>query len=190
MYTAEQLCHYCEFDKEEVLVSCNKMSIKNNYACNDHEAILLGKTDEYCDILKKYFVENVKEYLDECEMTIKKANKAIIAKKIYDFIIKYPLFLIKQPKFLATVQNKLTEFTFEDPNVMGDFIVSEYKIKLEEIIGNTKPIKNETKITKKLKRLSTKSKEIKVKINTRKNIQSDDTTQNFIIDASNYVIDL
>jgi hypothetical protein len=135
-------------------------------------------------MLKTYVVKNVREYLEECENVIGNANRAKIAKKIYDFIFKYPLFLIKQPKFLEAVEKKLIEFTFEDPADMGDFIVFEYFMKLDEILGNTKPNK------KKTKQISTKAKKNKVKINTGNSANNDDNMQNFITDASNYVIDL
>lgn len=135
VYSDKYYCCYCETDNG-VVICCNEISLKYNYACSIHESAVGENRSEYHQQMKIYVVDDVKRRLNLCEVTKGKYNKAKIAKELFDFLYNYPTFFLQHAKFLKTVYDKLAEFTYEDKEVMGDFVVLEYKHRLDVMVGN------------------------------------------------------
>lgn len=167
MYNSDYYCHYSEQVGEKVISCSNKNTC--NYACDEHSHLVHNAYDMY-DIVKGYAVATVKIYLQECKDTKGKPGKALVSKKIYDFLFEHPIFLIKNEKFMVTAYNKLLEY--KEENIEEYMNVPEYIDKFKQLTGITDyhpgvtvspeqaiPLKLKNPITSKKSKVSKKSKE-------------------------------
>lgn len=143
MYNVSELCNYCEHN-ENSMISCNKISKKKNYACILHEPLIQNDNAVFLTQLTIYVSVEIRMMLGEIDQIIGQAHRAMHVKKIFDFLFKYPIYLIHHSVFLNAVYNKLDDFDKENAIIMGDFIIPAYKKKLDELVGKQKNINKKT----------------------------------------------
>ena len=148
-----ELCLYCGIDEP-----CYKKPVKDKRCCEEHSNYDVDKYSyEWNKNERKYCAGIVNKSIKKSDQAKENHDRAIMANKVFAFLLKHKRFLFQHEGFAGVVYDKLLEFK-EDKFIIDNlhlFDVNKYLHELYPLLFKQEFIAEETKDKKtKNKKLS------------------------------------